>query len=172
MFQGFNLLARTTALENVELPLVYAGVPARERRGARRGGAGRRWAWPTAPTTCPTSSPAGSSSAWPSRARWSTEPPLLLADEPTGNLDTQTSEEIMGILERLNAERGITVVLVTHEPDIAAYAKRVIVFRDGHDRVGQRRAPTPSGRRRAREPARRCCGWRCAGSRATACARC
>ena len=60
------------------------------------------------------------------------EPPLLLADEPTGNLDSTTSDEIMGILARLNAERGITIVLVTHEPDIAAYARRVIVFRDGH----------------------------------------
>jgi putative ABC transport system ATP-binding protein len=59
------------------------------------------------------------------------EPPLLLADEPTGNLDSATSDEIMGILTRLNAERGITIVLVTHEPDIAAFAKRVIVFRDG-----------------------------------------
>ncbi|HTA20493.1 MAG TPA: macrolide ABC transporter ATP-binding protein, partial [Polyangia bacterium] len=69
------------------------------------------------------------------------EPPLLLADEPTGNLDSTTSDEIMGILTRLNAERGITIVLVTHEPDIAAYAKRVIVFRDGHIESDAARAP-------------------------------
>ncbi|MDB4982372.1 MAG: transporter related protein, partial [Myxococcales bacterium] len=69
---------------------------------------------------------------------------LLLADEPTGNLDSTTSDEIMGILTRLNAERGITVVLVTHEPDIAAYAKRVIVFRDGH--IESDATKTPSGR--------------------------
>jgi putative ABC transport system ATP-binding protein len=74
------------------------------------------------------------------------EPPLLLADEPTGNLDSTTSDEIMGILTRLNAERGITIVLVTHEPDIAAYAKRVIVFRDGHVESDTRRAPAPPER--------------------------
>ena len=72
------------------------------------------------------------------------EPPLLLADEPTGNLDSTTSEEIMGILTRLNAERGITIVLVTHEPDIAAYAKRVIVFRDGHIESDAARVPRGS----------------------------
>jgi putative ABC transport system ATP-binding protein len=69
------------------------------------------------------------------------QPKVLLADEPTGNLDSTTSDEIMGILRRLNEERGITVVLVTHEPDIAAYAKRVIVFRDGHLESDARRAP-------------------------------
>ena len=142
VFQSFNLLARTTALENVELPLVYAGVHPRERRErARR----RRWsasAWPTGWTTTPASCRAGSSSASRSRARWSTSRALVLADEPTGNLDSRASDEMMALLAALAGD-GITIVVVTHEPDVAARAA-------ARDRRARR--PDPGGSRRARAP--------------------
>ena len=131
VFQGFNLLNRTTAIENVELPLIYRGVPKRERRekavralhlvglqgrehhtpGELSGGQQQRVAIARAIVT---------------------DPLLLLADEPTGNLDTARSHEIMELLTRLNRENAITVVMVTHEPDMAAYANRSIRFVDGH----------------------------------------
>ncbi len=130
VFQGFNLLNRTTAIENVELPLIYRGTPKRERRekavkalhlvglkgrenhtpGELSGGQQQRVAIARAIVT---------------------DPLLLLADEPTGNLDTARSREIMELLTRLNAERGITVVMVTHEQEMAAYAHRIIRFVDG-----------------------------------------
>jgi putative ABC transport system ATP-binding protein len=142
VFQGFNLLARTSAADNVELPLTYAGVPAAER--ARRAaaaleivGLGQR------ADHMPNQLSGGQQQRVAIARALVSEPPLLLADEPTGNLDSKTSDEIMGILTRLNRERGITIVLVTHEPDIAAYAKRVIVFRDGQvetDRLNEVRA--------------------------------
>ena len=130
VFQGFNLLARTTALENVELPLVYRRVPHAER--ARRamkaladvGLEGRE-----------THTPAELSGGQQQRVAIAraivTEPSVLFADEPTGNLDSARKVEIMHLLLRLNRERGITVVMVTHEPDIATYAQRIITFRDG-----------------------------------------
>ncbi len=131
VFQGYNLLKRTTARENLELPLVYRGVPAKERheradhvlelvgledRGHHTsaelsGGQQQRVAIARAIITSPL---------------------LLLADEPTGNLDSQRSLEIMNLLARLNEEQGITIVMVTHEADMAEFAKRVITFRDGH----------------------------------------
>ena len=113
VFQGFNLLARTTALENVELPLLdRLGLAERveHRPSELSGGQQQRVAIARAIVT---------------------RPKLLLADEPTGSLDTARSEEIMALLSALNAEDGITVVLVTHEPDMARYAKRHLVFRDG-----------------------------------------
>ncbi len=130
VFQGFNLLNRTTAIENVELPLIYRGTPRRERReravealhavglqgrehhtpGELSGGQQQRVAIARAIVT---------------------DPLLLLADEPTGNLDTVRSHEIMELLTRLNTDNGITVVMVTHEPDMAAYAHRAIRFVDG-----------------------------------------
>lgn len=130
VFQGFNLLARTTALENVELPLLYRGMGASERRKLARAALDRvgllDWEHHT---------PAELSGGQQQRVAIAraivTRPKLLLADEPTGSLDTARSEEIMALLSALNAEDGITVVLVTHEPDMARYAKRHLVFRDG-----------------------------------------
>lgn len=130
VFQGFNLLSRTSALENVELPLLYRGASSSERRkramesletvglkgweshtpGELSGGEQQRVAIARAIVT---------------------EPAVLMADEPTGNLDTERSREIMELLTALNHERGITVIMITHEPDMASYARRIIEFKDG-----------------------------------------
>ncbi|MEO5768496.1 MAG: ABC transporter ATP-binding protein [Polyangia bacterium] len=130
VFQGFNLLARTPAIENVELPLSYAGIKRAERvrRSAEAlatvGLADRQHHLP--------SQLSGGQQQRVAIARaLVTGAPLLLADEPTGNLDSRTSDEVMGLLVKLNEERGVTVVMVTHEPDVAAYAARAVVFRDG-----------------------------------------
>jgi putative ABC transport system ATP-binding protein len=130
VFQSFNLIPRTSAIENVELPLVYAGVSAAEQeRRAREalravGLAGREHHTP--------SQLSGGQQQRVAIARaLVNRPRLLLADEPTGNLDTRSSQEIMEIFQRLQRESGITLVLVTHERDIAAYLERVITFRDG-----------------------------------------
>jgi putative ABC transport system ATP-binding protein len=130
VFQGFNLLSRTSALENVELPLTYAGAPTSQRReGARHalsqvGLEGRSHHHP--------SQLSGGEQQRVAIARaLVNQPSILLADEPTGNLDSKTSGEIMGIFQRLNWEMGITIMMITHEPDIASFAKRVIHFRDG-----------------------------------------
>jgi putative ABC transport system ATP-binding protein len=130
VFQQFNLLSRTSALENVELPTIYAGVPPeeREKRGrealARVGLSQRSGHFP--------SQLSGGQQQRVAIARaLVNNPSLLLADEPTGNLDSRTSVEIMDIFQRLNTEHGLTVVIVTHEQDIAQYANRAIEFRDG-----------------------------------------
>jgi putative ABC transport system ATP-binding protein len=130
IFQGFNLLSRTTALENVELPLQYRGVGARERRRrATRAleavGLGARL------DHTPNQLSGGQQQRVAIARALVTDPPLLLADEPTGNLDTRTSLEVLALLQTLNRDRGITVVLVTHERDIAACASRVVTMRDG-----------------------------------------
>jgi len=130
VFQSFNLLRRTTALENVEQPMIYAGVNARDRRERARAalaavGLGDR-------TGHHANELSGGQQQRVAIARAIvTEPAVLLADEPTGNLDTQRSREIMELLWRLNRERGITVIMVTHEPDMAAYASRMVRFVDG-----------------------------------------
>ncbi|HEX7531172.1 MAG TPA: ABC transporter ATP-binding protein [Pyrinomonadaceae bacterium] len=130
IFQGFNLLSRTSALENVELPMLYAGVPTAQRDEramealAAVGLAGRE-------QNHPNQLSGGQQQRVAVARSLVNNPALILADEPTGNLDSRTSIEVMEIFQRLNRERGITLVLVTHEPDIAQYAQRVIVFKDG-----------------------------------------
>jgi putative ABC transport system ATP-binding protein len=130
VFQGFNLLRRTTALENVELPLIYAGVPAAERVRRSRaalqivGLANREQNHP--------SQLSGGQQQRVAIARaLVNHPSMLLADEPTGNLDTRTSLDVMSVFQDLNRNAGITIVLVTHEPDIAEFASRVVTVRDG-----------------------------------------
>ena len=130
VFQGFQLLARTSAVENVELPLVYRGLAARARREAARQALAE-----VGMTGWEKHTPAELSGGQQQRVAIAralvTQPAVLLADEPTGNLDSQRSREIMELLQQLNARRGITVVMVTHEPDMAAYAHRVVRFIDG-----------------------------------------
>ena len=141
VFQGFNLLPRTTALENVELPLIYKGQPKGERRAramdalARVGLQGREH-----------HSPAELSGGQQQRVAiaraLASEPMVILADEPTGNLDTKRSVEIMELLVHLNRAAGLTIVMVTHEEDMAAFANRLVVFTDGRvvrdEAVGER----------------------------------
>lgn len=130
VFQGFNLLSRTSALENVELPMLYAGLESGERHRralealAAVGLAGRE-------QNHPNQLSGGQQQRVAVARSLVNNPALILADEPTGNLDSRTSVEVMEIFQRLNRERGITLVLVTHEPDIAQYAQRVVVFKDG-----------------------------------------
>jgi putative ABC transport system ATP-binding protein len=131
VFQGFNLLNRTSALENVELPLVYRGTPRAERHARARDALAtvglRGWEHHKANEL------SGGQAQRVAIARAIVaEPSVLFADEPTGNLDTARSVEIMELLVRFNRERGITVLMVTHEPDMAAYASRTVRFRDGH----------------------------------------
>ncbi len=130
IFQGFNLLPRTTALENVELPLIYRGVGRRERHD-RAHAALNAVGLSNRTHHTPTQLSGGQQQRVAIARALVTEPPLLLADEPTGNLDSRTSYEVLDLLQRLNRHSGITIVLVTHEPDIAACAGRVITMRDG-----------------------------------------
>ncbi len=130
VFQGFNLLSRTSALENVELPMLYLGVDSAQRHQralealAAVGLAGRE-------QNHPNQLSGGQQQRVAVARSLVNHPALILADEPTGNLDSRTSVEVMEIFQRLNRERGITLVLVTHEHDIAQYADRVVVFKDG-----------------------------------------
>ena len=130
IFQGFNLLPRTTALENVELPLVYRGVSAKERRKRAMESLTAVGLAERVHHT-PNELSGGQQQRVAIARALVTSPPMLLADEPTGNLDTRTSLEVLALLQKLNRERGITIVLVTHEHDIAACASRVVTFRDG-----------------------------------------
>ena len=139
VFQGFQLIARTTALDNVALPLVYADVPGAERRRrakealARVSLAGRE-------DHTPAQLSGGQQQRVAIARALVNHPRLILADEPTGALDTRTSQEVLGLLQALH-KTGITIVLVTHEPDIAAYADRCLVVRDGRILSDQKQAP-------------------------------
>jgi putative ABC transport system ATP-binding protein len=130
VFQGFNLLARTSALENVELPLLYRGEPRAERRDSAMAAldkVGLKDWWDHTPAEL-----SGGQQQRVAIARAIvTQPDVLLADEPTGNLDSERSVEIMELLTELNSESGITVLMVTHEPDMAAYAHTIVNFKDG-----------------------------------------
>lgn len=147
VFQSFNLLPRTTAMENVELPLLYRGVRKKERReravaALELVGLGNR------ALHTPSQLSGGQQQRVAIARALVSNPPLLLADEPTGNLDTRTSYEVLAILQRLVHERGITVLLVTHEGDIADCTDRVIEIRDGRVRAdSQNRARVEAGQR-------------------------
>src|ERR1700683_5605143 len=130
VFQQFNLLSRTSALENVELPTIYAGIP-QEEREKRANESLNRVGLADRAHHHPSQLSGGQQQRVAIARALVNRPAILLADEPTGNLDSRTSVEIMDIMQRLNAEQGLTVIIVTHEPDIAQYAKRVIEFRDG-----------------------------------------
>jgi putative ABC transport system ATP-binding protein len=143
VFQGFNLLARTSAQENVELPLLYRGEEAAARHLASRAALARVGldGWET-------HTPAELSGGQQQRVAIAraivTNPLVLLADEPTGNLDSKRSHEIMELLAALNREQGITVIMVTHEPDMAAYARRIVHFVDGLVSADERRIAEPA----------------------------
>jgi putative ABC transport system ATP-binding protein len=131
VFQGFNLLKRTTAIENLELPLVYRGMPKAERHARaiatlEQVGLGNRGDHTAAELS------GGQQQRVAIARALVTEPAVVFADEPTGNLDSQKSHEIMALLRSLNEQRGLTIVLVTHEEDVAAYAKRQVRFHDGN----------------------------------------
>jgi putative ABC transport system ATP-binding protein len=130
VFQGYNLLSRTSATENVELPLIYRGVPARQRHAeARRAlDAVGLHGWEK---HAPNELSGGQQQRVAIARAIVTGPAVLMADEPTGNLDTARSHEIMELLVDLNRRQGITIVMVTHEQDMAAYAKRIVHFLDG-----------------------------------------
>jgi putative ABC transport system ATP-binding protein len=139
VFQGFNLLSRTTALENVELPMMYNGFASQERHQRAIEvlslvGLDQRL------DHMPNQLSGGQQQRVAIARALVNRPPLILADEPTGNLDSATSNEIMALFQQLNTGQGITIILVTHEADIAAYARRQIIFRDGlviSDRVSE-----------------------------------
>jgi len=146
VFQGFNLLSRTTALENVELPLIYRAMPAQERHARARkalaevGLSGRE-------SHVPSQLSGGQQQRVAIARAIVTEPRVLFADEPTGNLDTATSIDIMKLLTSLNEQRGITIVMVTHEPDIAAWTRRIVRFRDGLIESDERNEPIAAAQR-------------------------
>lgn len=130
VFQNFNLLSRTTALENVELPALYSGIPTKARhekamQTLKEVGLEDWW------HHHPNQLSGGQQQRVAIARAMINQPPILLADEPTGNLDSKTSVEILNIFQKLNSEKGITIIYVTHETDIARYAARVVSFRDG-----------------------------------------
>jgi len=147
IFQGFNLLSRTSTLENVELPLIYSHVPSSKRKEMAKkavsavGLEGREHHFPNQLS-------GGQQQRVAIARALVNEPAILLADEPTGNLDSKTSEEIMAIFQRLNRDLGITIIMVTHEADIASYARRRIHFKDGLVILDQKEGAPLKGRER------------------------
>jgi putative ABC transport system ATP-binding protein len=140
VFQSFNLIARTSALENVELPLFYSDLPLAEQRSRARS-ALQMVGLADREHHLPNQLSGGQQQRVAIARALVNQPPLILADEPTGNLDSRTSIEILEVFQDLNRSQGITVLLVTHEPDIATFARRVITFRDGHVISDVRQAP-------------------------------
>ncbi len=137
VFQGFNLLSRTSAIENVELPMLYLGLKPAERlkrstEALEIVGLSQRM------HNMPNQLSGGQQQRVAIARALVNHPAIILADEPTGNLDSRTSIEVMDVFQQLNEERGITIALVTHEPDIAQYARRVVVFKDGRIRRDER----------------------------------
>ena len=130
IFQGFNLLARTSALENVELPLLYRGYSRKQRHDMARE-ALANVGLPDKERNTPAELSGGQQQRVAIARAIVTQPDTLFADEPTGNLDSKTTREIMELLTRLNTDRGISVIMVTHEDEVAAYARRIIHVRDG-----------------------------------------
>jgi putative ABC transport system ATP-binding protein len=130
VFQNFNLLTRTSALENVETPLIYAGID-REQRHLRATAALQRIGLGERLASQPSQLSGGQQQRVAIARALVTNPTLLLADEPTGNLDTATSADIMAVLNTLNRDQGVTVILITHEHEIARHAQRTLVLRDG-----------------------------------------
>jgi putative ABC transport system ATP-binding protein len=142
VFQSFNLLARTTALENVELPMLYAGVPSKERRvrakeALERVGLGARL------DHHPKQLSGGQQQRVAIARALVGRPRVILADEPTGNLDSRTTVEVMALFQQLQKE-GLTLVLVTHEPDVAEYTQRIVVVKDGRIVNDKRQVPNPA----------------------------
>ena len=175
VFQSFNLLARTSALENVILPLLYGAAAALTSKAAQATAAARCWpasAWPTARATRPSQLSGGQQQRVALARALINQPAVLLADEPTGNLDTRTSHEIMDIIRKLNREQGVTVIVVTHEADIGAYADRMIVMRDGKIVSDEHQVAVATPDQRPRQPvAPRAAGAPLPDSRLRHCAR-
>jgi putative ABC transport system ATP-binding protein len=155
VFQGFNLLPRTSAIENVELPMLYNGFPAKERT-LRAQKALKSVGLEGREDHQPNQLSGGQQQRVAVARALVNDAPIILADEPTGNLDSKTSAEIMELLTRLNRESNITIILVTHENDIAAYSKRIIRFLDGSvvsdEKMNTLPSPSPQGRGDERVP--------------------